>query len=178
MSPFLQFIQEMLPALSQILAVYGFGIAFFLFISQTETYNRVAWFSKMDGDNHAWLAIFNTSRRYLVKDHIYHDFLTIKAANAVAESKKEFVMSKQLLRSGTSIGANVKEAIRGQSKADFGAKMNIALKEASESEYWIELLYETDFINAIESESMLADCRELLKLLTSIVKTTFTNKDN
>ena len=90
MSPFLQFIQEMLPALSQILAVYGFGIAFFLFISQTETYNRVAWFSKMDGDNHSWLVIFNTSRRYLVKDHIYHDYLSIKAADAVAESKKEF----------------------------------------------------------------------------------------
>ncbi|MBQ4406019.1 MAG: four helix bundle protein [Bacteroidales bacterium] len=114
--------------------------------------------------------IASKSKAFAIRSINLYKYLT--------ESKKEFVMSKQLLRSGTSIGANVKEAIRGQSKADFGAKMNIALKEASESEYWIELLYETDFINAIESESMLADCRELLKLLTSIVKTTFTNKDN
>ncbi len=62
-------------------------------------------------------------------------------------NKKEFVLSKQLIKSGTSIGANVKEAIRGQSKPDFYAKMNIALKEASETEYWLELLYESDFID-------------------------------
>ncbi len=92
------------------------------------------------------------------------------------ENKNEYVMSKQLLRSGTSIGANVKEAIRGQSKADFGTKMNIALKEASESEYWIELLQETDFLADIEAESILTDCRELLKILTAIVKTAYTNK--
>lgn len=79
-----------------------------------------------------------------------------------------------MLRSGTSIGANVKEAIRGQSKPDFGAKMNIALKEASESEYWIELLQEADFITKEQGDSLLTDCRELIKLLMSIVKTTFT----
>ena len=60
--------------------------------------------------------------------------------------KNEYILSKQLLRSGTSIGANVKEAIRGQSKADFYAKMNISLKEASETEYWLELLYESGYI--------------------------------
>lgn len=59
--------------------------------------------------------------------------------------KKEFVLSKQVLRSGTSIGANVKEAVRGQTKADFYAKMNIALKEASETEYWLELLNESGY---------------------------------
>jgi len=96
----------------------------------------------------------------------------------LCDEKKEYVMSKQLLRSGTSIGANVKEAIRGQSKADFGAKMNIALKEASESEYWLELLQETDFISNNQAESILADCRELLKILMSIVKTAFTNNKN
>ncbi|MBP5369213.1 MAG: four helix bundle protein [Bacteroidales bacterium] len=95
----------------------------------------------------------------------------------LTDNKKEFVMVKQLLRSGTSIGANIKEAIRGQSKADFGAKMNIALKESSESEYWLELLYETKFIKENEAESMLSDCRELIKLLISIVKTTFGNKE-
>ena len=84
--------------------------------------------------------------------------------------KKEFVLSKQILRSGTSIGANVKEAIRGQSKADFSAKMNIALKEASETEYWLELLVETEYISKQQFESVYEDCIELIKLLTSIVK--------
>ena len=62
----------------------------------------------------------------------------------LSTDKKEFTLSRQLLRSGTSVGANVKEAIRGQSKADFTAKMSIALKEISETEYWLELLHETD----------------------------------
>lgn len=99
----------------------------------------------------------------------------IRLCRYLCDDKKEFVLSKQLLRSGTSIGANVKEAIRGQSKADFGAKMNIALKEASESEYWIELLGESDYLSMSETESILNDCRELISLLTSIVKTTFNN---
>ena len=90
MSPFLQFVQEMLPALSQMLAVYGFGIAFFLFISQTETYNRVAWFAKKADDHHVWVAIFNTSRRYLVRDQIYREHLSIVAADVEAISQKEF----------------------------------------------------------------------------------------
>lgn len=99
----------------------------------------------------------------------------IRLYRYLCDDKNEFVLSKQLLRSGTSIGANVKEAIRGQSKADFGAKMNIALKEASESEYWIELLGESKYLSLSESESILNDCRELIRLLTSIVKTTFDN---
>ena len=86
-------------------------------------------------------------------------------------SRKEFTLSRQLLRSGTSVGANVKEAVRGQSKADFTAKMNIALKEISETEYWIELLYETGYINDKQYKSIYADCQELLKILYSIVKT-------
>ena len=90
MSPFLQFVQEMLPALSQMLAVYGFGIAFFLFISQTETYNRVAWFAKKAGVHHVWVAIFNTSRRYLVRDQIYREHLSINATDVEAKSQKEF----------------------------------------------------------------------------------------
>lgn len=84
--------------------------------------------------------------------------------------KQEFVISKQLLRSGTSIGANVKEAIRGQSKPDFLAKMNIALKEASETEYWLELLHETDYITKSDFNNIYADCQELLKILMSITK--------
>ncbi len=86
------------------------------------------------------------------------------------EEKKEYEMSKQLIRSGTSIGANVKEALRAQSKADFKSKLNISLKEASETEYWIELLWRTQYINEAAAKSILADCVELIKLLTSIIK--------
>ncbi|MBR5238214.1 MAG: four helix bundle protein [Paludibacteraceae bacterium] len=93
----------------------------------------------------------------------------------LVDNKKEYVLSKQLLRSGTSIGANVCEAIRGQSKADFGTKMNIALKEASETEYWLELLFQTDYLTETQYESIMADCKEINKILTTIVKTTFTS---
>ena len=97
----------------------------------------------------------------------------IRLYQHLSNSKKEFVLCKQLLRSGTSIGANVKEALRGQSRADFGAKMNIALKEANESEYWLELLFETGYISDDGFQSMVDDCKRLIRLLTAIVKTTF-----
>ena len=89
----------------------------------------------------------------------------------LSSEKKEFILSKQLLRSGTNIGANVAEAIRGQSKADFLAKMCIALKEANESHYWIRLLYKTDFISEQEFNSIENDVVELIKILSSICKT-------
>jgi len=89
----------------------------------------------------------------------------------LCKEKQEYVLSKQLLRSGTSIGANVYEALQGQSKADFTAKMSIALKEASETEYWLEILWETDYLSAEEYASIRRDCSEVAKLLTSIVKT-------
>jgi four helix bundle protein len=89
----------------------------------------------------------------------------------LSSEKKEFVLSKQLLRSGTSIGANVSEALRGQSKADFLAKMSIALKEANESHYWIRLLYKTDFLTEQEFNSIENDIIELIKILSSICKT-------
>ena len=89
----------------------------------------------------------------------------------LSNEKREYVLSKQILRSGTSIGANVKEAIRGQSKADFYAKMNIALKETSETEYWLELLYETDYLTEQQFKSIYPDCQELIKILMSITKT-------
>ncbi len=87
-------------------------------------------------------------------------------------SRKEYVLSKQLLRSGTSVGALLKEGEHAQSRADFLSKMNIALKEANESLYWIDLLYRTDYITEQEFQSIIKDCEELLKLLASIVKTT------
>lgn len=80
-------------------------------------------------------------------------------------------MSKQFLRSGTSIGANVKEAINAQSKKDFISKYSIALKEASEAEYWIELLAAGDYFDARESKSLLADINEIISILTASVKT-------
>ena len=99
----------------------------------------------------------------------------IKLYRYMADNKREFVISKQLLRSGTSIGANVKEALRGQSRADFASKMNIALKEASETEYWLELLTESEYLTESQGLDILADCQEIIKLLTSIVKTTYSN---
>ena len=87
------------------------------------------------------------------------------------DEKKEFVMSKQVLRSGTSIGANIAEAQYAQSKADFLTKMHISLKEASETKFWLKLLYSTSYINDSHT-SIMNDCDELLKILTSICKTT------
>ena len=85
--------------------------------------------------------------------------------------KKEFILSKQVIRSGTSIGANVRESIRAQSTADFQSKMQIALKEADETEYWLELLKETDNISEKAADSMIADCEEMIRLIAAIVKT-------
>ena len=90
----------------------------------------------------------------------------------LCHEKKEYVLSKQLLRSGTAIGALVREAEQAESKPDFVHKMAIALKEANETEYWILLLGETGYLNAVEAESIIHDTKELLKLLTSIIKTT------
>ena len=95
----------------------------------------------------------------------------IKLYKYLTDIKKEFVISKQILKSGTSIGANVKEAIRGQSKPDFYSKMGIALKEASETEYWLEILKESDFIDDKMFESIYSDCQEIIKILVSITKT-------
>ena len=85
--------------------------------------------------------------------------------------KKENIMSKQLLRCGTSVGANVSEAQRGQSLADFTTKMCIALKEANESEYWLRLLYKTDYLEEKQFESIHKDAEDLINILTSICKT-------
>ena len=85
-------------------------------------------------------------------------------------SKKEYVLSKQLLRAGTSIGANVAEAEQAQSKADFISKISIALKEATETDYWIRLLNATDYLSNYEIKTILANCNELERVLTAIIK--------
>jgi len=101
----------------------------------------------------------------------------VKLYKYLQDEKKEFVISKQVLRSGTSIGANVHEAFFGQSPKDFISKMQIALKEASETEYWIDLLTETNYISENESKSILNDCQELARLLHATVKTSKSNNE-
>ena len=102
----------------------------------------------------------------------------VKLYKYLCDDKKEYVLSKQLLRCGTSIGANINEAQAGQSKADFIAKMSISSKEARESKYWIELLIQTDYLNIDDkyTKSLLNDIEEIVKLLTSIVKSSQGNK--
>ena len=93
----------------------------------------------------------------------------------MCNEKNEFVMSKQMLRSGTSIGANIAEAKCGSSKKDFLNKMYIAFKECSETNYWLDLLFETEYINEKEYNSIKNDCEEINKILSSITKTTKNN---
>ena len=88
----------------------------------------------------------------------------------LCETKKEYVLSKQLLRSGTSIGANLVEAQSGISKRDFIAKTYISLKETAETEYWLELLYKTNYLTIDEYQSVNDKCKELCKLFNSITK--------
>ncbi len=99
----------------------------------------------------------------------------VKAYKFLTENKKEFVLSKQFLRSGTSIGANVEEAVGGQSKADFLAKLSIAYKEARETHYWIRLLKETNYFEDSQAQSLLDDLEEILKIIGKIQITSKTN---
>ena len=96
----------------------------------------------------------------------------VKLARYLQEEKREYILSKQLIRSGTSIGANVVESQQAQCRADFISKLSIALKEACETNYWLRLLQATDYLSDSEFSSMIADCKELEKILTSIIKTT------
>jgi len=87
-------------------------------------------------------------------------------------AKNEYVLSKQLLKSGTSIGANIEEALAGQSRADFLSKMSIASKEARETNYWLRLLRDSRILDPLALEGMLSEAEEIGKMLTAIVKTT------
>lgn len=98
-------------------------------------------------------------------------FRIIKLYKYLQNEKNEFIMSKQILRSGTSIGANIAEAVRAESKPDFYHKLNIALKEASETEYWLDLLFFGEYIDKESYESISNDCNELISLLVAITKT-------
>ena len=95
----------------------------------------------------------------------------IRLYKYLCEERKEYILSKQLLRSGTSIGANIAEAFYGQSEADFVSKLSIAQKETSETIYWLDLLHESDHLKQNEYDSVYSDAEELIKLLTSSIKT-------
>jgi len=107
-------------------------------------------------------AIQSKSRDFAIRIIGCYKYLT--------DQKKESVMSKQLLRCGTSIGANTRESKNAQSRMDFLNKLNVALKEADETEYWLDLHHATDYLDDIQFESINNDCTELIKLLTSIIK--------
>ena len=100
----------------------------------------------------------------------------VKLCEFLRKNKKEYVLSKQILRSGTSIGALVRESEYAESKADFIHKLTIALKEANETEYWLELLSKTNYLNKDQYNSLILDNKELLKLLISIIKSTKLNQ--
>ncbi len=110
------------------------------------------------------------SYKFAVRVVNLYKFLTI--------NKREFILSKQVLRSGTAVGALVKEGEHAQSPADFINKMNIALKEANETLYWLELLRDTDYLTDKDFQSIYPDAEELVKLLVSIIKTSKLNLKN
>jgi four helix bundle protein len=99
----------------------------------------------------------------------------VKLYQYLCNDKKEFILSKQLLRSGTSVGAMIREAEHAESKLDFKHKMAIAQKEINEAIYWIELLKETEYLSNEQFESLYADATEIIKLITSIIKSTKAN---
>ncbi|PRR79399.1 hypothetical protein CLLI_08790 [Clostridium liquoris] len=90
----------------------------------------------------------------------------------LCSNKKEYVMSKQLLRAGTSIGANIREGLYGQSRKDFLSKMSISLKEAAETEYWLSLLKDCNYLDSKKALQLLGECEELIKILVSTINTT------
>jgi len=118
----------------------------------------------------------STARDNPVRDKSFSFALRIVGVyRHLTETRKEFVLSKQLLRSGTSIGANIEEAIGGESKADFIHKMGISYKEARETHYWLRLLRGSGYLSDLEADPLIQDCDELLKLIGSIQKSSKKN---
>ncbi len=117
-------------------------------------------------------------KQSLIKEKSYSFALQIIGLYRALLKQNEFVLSKQLLRAGTSIGANVEEALAGQSRADFLSKMSIASKEARETNYWLRLIRDSETIAKSEVEPLLTESQSIANILTSIVKTTVANKNN
>jgi four helix bundle protein len=110
-------------------------------------------------------------KKNVIKEKSFEFAVEIVYLYKVLVEKKEFVLSKQILRSGTSIGANIREAEHAQSKADFIHKLSISLKEANETEYWLDLLFETKYLSEAEFQNIKNKIVEILKILTSIINT-------
>ena len=114
----------------------------------------------------------------IIKEKSYQFAIEIVNLYRQMNQQNEFILSKQLVRSGTSIGANVEEAIAAQSRKDFVSKMSIASKEARESNYWLRLLRDTDLLQGIDVRPLLKTSEEIIKIITSIVKTSTNNHKN
>jgi four helix bundle protein len=114
-------------------------------------------------------------KKNVVKDKSFQFAIRIVNLSKFLIEKKEFVISKQILRSGTAVGALIRESEHAESKPDFIHKLSIALKEANESDYWIDLLFETDYLNEKEYKTLKSDIESLIKLLVSIIKSTKEN---
>ncbi len=111
------------------------------------------------------------SKRIMEEKSMNFAIRIVHLSNYLQNEKREYVLSKQILKSGTSIGANIHESKGAQSVADFISKLSIALKEASETKFWLKLLCKTDYISEKEFESLYNDCNELAKILTTAIKT-------
>lgn len=114
----------------------------------------------------------NAEKPNVIKDKSYQFALMIISLYRQLQDHKEYVLSKQILRSGTSIGANVEEASVAQSRKDFAGKMSISSKEARETHYWLRLLKDSKLCPGLRVDQLIKECEELIRLLTAIVKTT------
>ncbi len=114
-------------------------------------------------------------KKNIIREKSFDFAIDIVSLYKILIEKKEFVLSKQMLRSGTSVGANIREAEQDQSKADFIHKLSISLKEANETEYWLDLLFETKYLTKTEYQKIKSKIIEILKLLTSIINTSKAN---
>lgn len=117
------------------------------------------------------MGVFSVKENVLIDKSVAFAARIVKLHQYLIKSKKELIISKQLVRSGTSIGANINEANYGQSKADFISKMYIALKETAETEYWIKLLYMSEYLDEKTSDSLLKDCLDIKKILIASINT-------
>jgi len=124
-----------------------------------------------DGVKHYQLSIIMKSDNVLRNKSFAFALRVIKCYEYLKSNKKEFILSKQMLRCGTSIGANIRECEQAESKLDFIHKLSVSLKEANETAYWLELLEQSGYLEKEHFDSIYFDCVELLKLLTSIIKT-------
>ena len=150
---------------------------------QTTTKMEITW-TNQNGISRACIDGRNMENRVFGKKNVVREksfafaLRTVRLAKFLRDAKREFVLSKQVLRSGTAIGALVRESEHAQSRADFISKLSIALKEANETDYWIDLLHQSDYLTSDQFQSIHRDIQELIRLLVSIVKSTKSSPPN